>query len=177
MGTCRVWMGWRFVSAGSNSGRCRTRHVPIVMLTAKGEEADIVAGLEMGADDYVTKPFSPRVLRPESCGGAPAPRPPRGRGYSVIPRIGHPPRPQRGLGPGPARGIDRHRISLVRCWPAGRAGSSPAPRSSKRSTAKIIPSPIGPWMSKSSGSGRNWVPAANTSARFGGWVIVSPSNP
>lgn len=39
-----------------------TRDVPIVMLTAKGEEADIVAGLELGADDYVTKPFSPRVL-------------------------------------------------------------------------------------------------------------------
>lgn len=36
--------------------------VPIIMLTAKGEEADIVAGLELGADDYVTKPFSPRVL-------------------------------------------------------------------------------------------------------------------
>lgn len=36
--------------------------LPIVMLTAKGEEADIVAGLELGADDYVTKPFSPRVL-------------------------------------------------------------------------------------------------------------------
>lgn len=36
--------------------------IPIVMLTAKGEEADIVAGLELGADDYVTKPFSPRVL-------------------------------------------------------------------------------------------------------------------
>jgi two-component system alkaline phosphatase synthesis response regulator PhoP len=32
------------------------------MLTAKGEEADIVAGLELGADDYVTKPFSPRIL-------------------------------------------------------------------------------------------------------------------
>jgi two-component system phosphate regulon response regulator PhoB len=40
----------------------RTSHIPIVMLTAKGEEADIVAGLELGADDYVTKPFSPRVL-------------------------------------------------------------------------------------------------------------------
>jgi two-component system phosphate regulon response regulator PhoB len=40
----------------------RTQQVPIVMLTAKGEEADIVAGLEIGADDYVTKPFSPRVL-------------------------------------------------------------------------------------------------------------------
>ena len=40
----------------------KTKHIPIVMLTAKGEEADIVAGLELGADDYVTKPFSPRVL-------------------------------------------------------------------------------------------------------------------
>jgi two-component system phosphate regulon response regulator PhoB len=39
-----------------------TREIPIVMLTAKGEEADIVAGLELGADDYITKPFSPRVL-------------------------------------------------------------------------------------------------------------------
>ena len=39
-----------------------TRKIPIVMLTAKGEEADIVTGLELGADDYITKPFSPRVL-------------------------------------------------------------------------------------------------------------------
>ena len=39
-----------------------TRHIPIVMLTARGGEADIVAGLELGAADYVTKPFSPRVL-------------------------------------------------------------------------------------------------------------------
>ena len=36
--------------------------VPIIMLTAKGEESDVVAGLELGADDYVVKPFSPRVL-------------------------------------------------------------------------------------------------------------------
>ena len=40
----------------------RTAHTPIVMLTAKGEETDIVTGLELGADDYITKPFSPRVL-------------------------------------------------------------------------------------------------------------------
>lgn len=40
----------------------QTRNIPILMLTAKGEEADVVAGLEIGADDYVTKPFSPRVL-------------------------------------------------------------------------------------------------------------------
>lgn len=39
-----------------------TRDAPIIMLTAKGSEADIVAGLELGASDYVTKPFSPRVL-------------------------------------------------------------------------------------------------------------------
>ncbi len=43
-------------------GQDRTKDIPVVMLTARGEESDIVAGLEMGADDYVTKPFSPRVL-------------------------------------------------------------------------------------------------------------------
>ena len=40
----------------------KTRSVPVVMLTAKGEESDVVAGLELGADDYITKPFSPRIL-------------------------------------------------------------------------------------------------------------------
>ncbi len=36
--------------------------VPVIMLTAKGEEADIISGLELGADDYIPKPFSPKVL-------------------------------------------------------------------------------------------------------------------
>jgi two-component system phosphate regulon response regulator PhoB len=40
----------------------KTRDIRIVMLTAKGAESDVVRGLELGADDYVTKPFSPRVL-------------------------------------------------------------------------------------------------------------------
>ena len=40
----------------------RTREVPVVMLTARGDEADRIVGLEMGADDYVVKPFSPKEL-------------------------------------------------------------------------------------------------------------------
>ncbi|MBT3806492.1 MAG: response regulator [Desulfobacula sp.] len=40
----------------------KTSHIPIVMVTAKGEESDIVLGLEMGANDYISKPFSPKVL-------------------------------------------------------------------------------------------------------------------
>jgi phosphate regulon transcriptional regulator PhoB len=40
----------------------KTARLPIIMLTAKGEEVDRIVGLEMGADDYMTKPFSPREL-------------------------------------------------------------------------------------------------------------------
>jgi len=40
----------------------KTGNIPIIMLTAKSEETDIVTGLEVGADDYITKPFSPRIL-------------------------------------------------------------------------------------------------------------------
>ena len=36
--------------------------IPVIIISAKGEESDIVVGLEMGADDYLTKPFSPREL-------------------------------------------------------------------------------------------------------------------
>ena len=39
-----------------------TSELPVIMLTAAGEEADRIVGLELGADDYVTKPFSPREL-------------------------------------------------------------------------------------------------------------------
>src|SRR5262245_60876061 len=39
-----------------------TRTIPVIMLTAKTEDTDIIAGLEIGADDYIPKPFSPKVL-------------------------------------------------------------------------------------------------------------------
>src|SRR5438046_7914528 len=43
-------------------GDVATAHIPILMLTAKAEEVDRIVGLEFGADDYVTKPFSPREV-------------------------------------------------------------------------------------------------------------------
>jgi two-component system phosphate regulon response regulator PhoB len=48
---CKQLKSWR-----------ETAHIPIIMLTAKGEESDIVTGLELGADDYIPKPFSMRLL-------------------------------------------------------------------------------------------------------------------
>jgi two-component system response regulator ResD len=76
-----------------------SRPVPVIMLTALGEESDRVLGLEVGADDYVTKPFSPRelVLRVQSVlrrsTTAPAPRPAGGgilqAGKLVVDVTGH----------------------------------------------------------------------------------------
>lgn len=62
--------------------RVETAEVPIIMLTARGEEVDRIVGLELGADDYVVKPFSPReiILRIRSVlrrGGAPVEEQPR----------------------------------------------------------------------------------------------------
>ena len=56
-------------------GEAQTQPLPIIMLTAKGEEADIVTGLELGADDYIVKPFSPRVLLARLRAALAAPQP------------------------------------------------------------------------------------------------------
>lgn len=48
--------------AGQLKARSATKHIPIIMLTARSEEVDKLRGLAIGADDYITKPFSPREL-------------------------------------------------------------------------------------------------------------------
>jgi two-component system alkaline phosphatase synthesis response regulator PhoP len=71
-----------------------TANLPIIMLTARGEDIDVVTGLELGADDYVTKPFSPRVLvariravlRRESAPESAADSPLETQGIAIDPR-------------------------------------------------------------------------------------------
>ena len=64
--------------------------VPVIMLTARGEESDRILGLETGADDYVTKPFSPRelVLRAQSVLSRARSGPGRARTTAVVYRCG-----------------------------------------------------------------------------------------
>ncbi|WP_329955647.1 response regulator [Desulfomarina profundi] len=58
--------GLEICSAMKNEMKNRYASIPIIMLTARGEEEDVVTGLQCGADDYITKPFSPGFLWPVS---------------------------------------------------------------------------------------------------------------
>ena len=117
-----------------------TQHIPIVMVTAKTEDADVVSGLELGADDYITKPFSPRVMLARICAvlrrkQADVRRPRR----AGDPRAGDSPRTARSVAARPAGRSDLHRISLAPILGASRAGPFLAVKLSTRSKAKIIP--------------------------------------
>ncbi len=89
-------------------GNPQTQQIPIMMLTAKTEEADVVSGLELGADDYITKPFSPRVLLARLRGRA-APQissePRRRSQHDPRPRTRDPSRAPRGAAARSARSI------------------------------------------------------------------------
>jgi two-component system alkaline phosphatase synthesis response regulator PhoP len=52
--------GLEFSNIKNNDSK--TQHIPVIMLTAKSEDSDIITGLEIGADDYLAKPFTPKVL-------------------------------------------------------------------------------------------------------------------
>jgi two-component system, OmpR family, alkaline phosphatase synthesis response regulator PhoP len=66
----------------------RTAHIPVIMLTAKAGESDRIVGLELGADDYVTKPFSPRELAARVKAVLRRSAPPRPRPGSELIRAG-----------------------------------------------------------------------------------------
>ena len=99
-------------SAGSLKADPETAKIPVIMLTAKGEEEDIIAGFDAGADDYVTKPFRPKVLlarvkavlRRGAASPAARERCPGPRGHH------HPPGPARSAGRRPARRPDPDRV-------------------------------------------------------------------
>jgi len=59
---CRRIRGWSGVVGGSTPATGADANIPIIMLTAKGDDVDRIVGLEMGADDYLPKPFNPREL-------------------------------------------------------------------------------------------------------------------
>jgi two-component system OmpR family response regulator len=110
-----------FESAAVSAAAGPSPHLPIVMLTARGDVMDRVVGLELGADDYLPKPFEPRellariqtVLRrggPAASGRKPGRRP-------ALRRPGHRPGPPQRATPGPGGGADQHRIRV-----AGAAG-------------------------------------------------------
>lgn len=75
-----------------------TAGIPIIMLTARGEEVDRISGLELGADDYVTKPFSPKELA--------------ARVTAVLRRVNRPPSPTSVLRYGPVSvDLGRHEVT------------------------------------------------------------------
>ena len=157
--------GLAFTKTLKNDSRLRS--IPIIMLTAKGEEADIVTGLELGADDYITKPFSPKVMI--------------ARVRATLRRHQEEPQDEMAIVKIHDLEINPGRRSVMakgdpRCsyfWPNGPDGYIPAPILWIRSAAATTRSPIAVWMSRSSGCEKNSAPPANISKPSGGSGIGS----
>ena len=137
------------------------REVPVIMLTARGEEADRVRGLDSGADDYVVKPFSTSELVARLQGRHP-PRAPGGERRSAAPRRSGarpcraPRQPRR-----PARSISgRPSSACCASSSSGRAGCSRASSSSTGSGAAMPRSSCGPSTSISAACARRSTRAA-----------------
>ena len=142
----------------------RTQHLPVVMVTAKGEEADIVTGLELGADDYITKPFSPRVLlaRLRSVLGAATGRCRVRATPSASTVFSSTPAATRWSSTGASPTSRPRNSGSCIFWPGAPAGFSPGPRSSWGCTATTTPCPTVPWTSRWWGCARNWARPASS---------------
>ena len=153
----------------------RTQHIPVLMLTAKSEETDVVTGLELGAEDYVTKPFSPRVLvarvkavlrrrTKESSDDEAA--------VTVHDLVIHPGWHEVLLAGKPID-LTFTEFRLLHFLRASRVGLSRAAKSWMPSRERIIPSPSAAWMCKSPACGRSSARMANTSRPSAGSDIAS----
>ena len=150
------------------------------MLTAKGEEADIVKGLNMGADDYVTKPFKPEGAGGAVAGGlAPRSIASRGRRRGDRPANHHPRTgdrfaPAPGVGRGRAGRIDLDGVSRVGAVgiEAG-LGVYAASGFSTACTVRTMPSRTGRWTYRSSDCAGSWARRRLTWRPFGASVTGS----
>ena len=132
-----------------------TAQVPIIMLTARGEEADRIRGLETGADDYVTKPFSPaRAGRARRRAAAPRAAVDRRRAARLCRHRDGPGRSQGEAQRRDRRCSGRPNSGCCAISSSSPAGSSRASGCSIRSGATTATSNCEPWTSTSAGSGR-----------------------
>ncbi len=151
-------------------GDPETQHIPIMMVTAKTEEADVVTGLEIGADDYITKPFSPRVLLARIRAVLRrklAPELDDDSSIKVHELVIHPGRHEVLLGGRPVD-LTFTEFRLLQFLRASQVGLSRAARLSMPSKAKTIPSPNDRWTCKSRDCARNWETSAAISRRCEG---------
>ena len=140
------------------------RRLPVIMTTAKGEDSDIVAGLELGAEDYVVKPYSPKVLAARiraalTTDGRPG-RPPFRTETPVVKGGSASTRRGTRSASTSVRSISRRPSSPFWSFSSATpAGSFRAARSSTRSRAATTPSPTAPSTCRYFRSGASWARA------------------